>query len=124
MLETVILENIISNTILGYVLKLNDEISINKYIMDLKVKVREFKRINVKDFEKLCNSHKQKAFKNIGQKSKQHYSTYPDWIEVNKKSMPYQTINNCWNILKNDSEYKGKVTYNTFTNQIYLDRKL
>ena len=38
--------------------------------------------------------------------------------------MPYQTINNCWNILKNDSEYKGKITYNTFTNQMYLDRKL
>lgn len=37
MLATVTEQNITSDTILGYILKLNDKILINKYIMDLKV---------------------------------------------------------------------------------------
>lgn len=126
MLATVTEENIASTEVLGYILKLNDKISINKYIMDLKVKARKFKRINVKDFEELCNSYKQKALEKIERKSKQEksYNAYPDWIETNEKGMPLQTINNCWNILKNDSVYKGKIIYNTFTNQMFLDGKL
>lgn len=123
MLETVTEETIASTEILGYVLKLNNETSIKSYIFALENKAREFKVNNIKKFDDMCNSYEREALEKIKSKATQEYS-YPDWIEVDKKGMPYQTIDNCWNILKNDSTYKGKITYNTFTNQMFLDGKL
>lgn len=75
------------------------------------------------DVEKLLKSKVSQAKKRITQGQKVTNGKYPDYVKVGDNGKPYQTIENCLNVLQHDEMYKGRITFNEFSNKVMYDGK-
>ena len=113
-------ENITTQEVLEYMLRLNDETDIVLYAQKILNKAREF-RLPVTEIKEIVTAFKRKALSKL--KTDSISTGYPEYIKVGDNGKPYQTIENCLNVLQNDEMYKGRITFNEFSNKVLLDKK-
>lgn len=113
-------ENITTQEVLEYMLSLNDETDIVLYAQKILNKAREF-RLPVTEIKEIVTAFKRKALSKL--KTDSISTGYPEYIKVGDNGKPYQTIENCLNVLQNDEMYKGRITFNEFSNKVLLDKK-
>lgn len=115
-------ENITTSEVLGYMLNLHTELEISLYAQKVRDKARELKK-PIKEVDKLLSVFEKQAKANLKIEKPLISTGYPEYIKVGDNGKPYQTIENCLNILQNDDKYKGKITFNEFSNKVLYNGK-
>lgn len=117
---TITVENITTKEVLEYMLKLTEETDIVLYAQKIIDKAREF-RLPITEIKELVTPFKRKALSKL--KTDVTSSGYPEYVKIGDNGKPYQTIENCLNVLQNDETYKNRITFNEFSNKVLLDGK-
>lgn len=115
-------DNITTSEVLGYMLNLHTELEISLYAQKVRDKARELTK-PIKEVDRLLSVFEKQAKANLKVEKPLISTRYPEYIKVGDNGKPYQTIENCLNILQNDDKYKGKITFNEFSNKVLYNGK-